>query len=226
VISAADTAPPQKQKTPGGSTKHRGSVPSTERHAYRRGESRLSRTTNTKGNESRGRDPTGTSQPCQMSIFSTYGRVRGCVQLLTESLYHGGTIQEMAQRHLQAQERQALVAAARAYERELAAHERTTDALHQAVEAGVPVLQLVAITGIPRMTLLRRFSARGHDPWRYPMSRFDRSAELDAEIRDRLTDVRGGLTTGPTDAALELAMDEAGFPTLDELAIEAEWSES
>ena len=55
----------------------------------------------------------------------------------------------------------------------------------------------------------------------------DRSpVELDAEIRDRLTDLRGGLTTGPTDAALNLAMDGAGFPTLDELALEGEWTES
>ena len=43
-------------------------------------------------------------------------------------------------------------------------------------------------------------------------------AELDAEIRDTLTALRGGLPTGPTDAALNLALDEAGFPSLDELA--------
>jgi len=49
------------------------------------------------------------------------------------------------------------------------------------------------------------------------------AAELDAEIRDALTGVRGGLPTGPTDAALQLAMDEAGFPTPDELAQLGEW---
>jgi hypothetical protein len=43
-------------------------------------------------------------------------------------------------------------------------------------------------------------------------------AELDQQIREQLTDVRGGLPTGPVDGALELAKDEAGCQTLDELA--------
>jgi len=48
-------------------------------------------------------------------------------------------------------------------------------------------------------------------------------AELDVEIRDLFTELRGGLRTGPPDAVLNLAMDEAGFPTLDELARLREW---
>lgn len=71
-------------------------------------------------------------------------------------MYQSGIIAAVAQKHLRRQEQEALNAAVKARDREIAAEDRASAALRDAVEAGVPVLQLVRATGIPRMTLLRR----------------------------------------------------------------------
>jgi transcriptional regulator of acetoin/glycerol metabolism len=66
----------------------------------------------------------------------------------------------------------ALAEVHKAHRRELAAAERaaavkdeTTEILKAAVEAGIPIAQLVVETGIPRMTLLRRLGKAPTD-WR------------------------------------------------------------
>lgn len=51
---------------------------------------------------------------------------------------------------------EALADALRARDDELEARKRATEALRVAVAAGVPQTQLAKMTGIPRMTLIRR----------------------------------------------------------------------
>jgi hypothetical protein len=58
--------------------------------------------------------------------------------------------------NLAAEAQRALEVAVNEHNRGVAAHERATDALRHAVEAGVPVLLLAHATGIPHDTLLQR----------------------------------------------------------------------
>lgn len=143
------------------------------------------------------------------------------------------------QRHLTDDQHAELEAVIRAHDAEIGARQqaakaaqRTTQALRQAIEAGVPVQRLARETGIPRMSLLRRTgvyrepdraarpprqssSARdvgkrpgARPPMEVPMSgNADRSHEREATTRD---------------AELNRQMDVAGFPTLDELALASE----
>ena len=77
----------------------------------------------------------------------------------------------------------------------------------------------------PRDVLAPRAGRQGENqPRGVTMYNRPDPAELDAEIRDGLTGVRGELPAGPADAILNAMMDERGWPTLDQLAVEQEWS--
>jgi hypothetical protein len=60
--------------------------------------------------------------------------------------------------NLGAEAQRALEVAVNEHNRAVAAHERATAALHQAIEAGVPVLLLAHATGIPHDTLMERLA--------------------------------------------------------------------